>query len=220
MDSVSAMQSPAPSITTAYPSRAPRCRSCKLPKKGHPRSGCPNAPATPQHQFEGIPATAPPKIDSAPIHEIRAPRSLSVSIFSIQEEAEATDNVVRSASTRTASPPSTENKYPRLGQHLCAILNATSLSLTKLQDQGLDKWEIRVMGDEGNNIQRWILTVDRDGPCKESNQLTVFRSDVRHCGNPLRTRANPNSLLWVFVGGIVCGIVVTLIILMYSPDDL
>jgi hypothetical protein len=112
-----------------------------------------------------------------------------------------------------------KNKHPWLGQNLCAMLNTNSLNIIKLQDGGLDEWEIRVMGSEGN-VESWILTLAKDSRSKESKQSPVLRPDNQHC-NLRHTQAKPNSLLsGVFIGGIVCGIAVTLIVLMYLPDHL
>lgn len=113
-----------------------------------------------------------------------------------------------------------ENKHPWLGQNLRAVLNADSLNIIKLQDGGLDEWEVRVMGGEGNVSESWILTLAKDSCSKEFKQSPVLGLDNQHC--ILRhTQAKPNSpLSGVFIGGLVCGIAATFVVLMYFPDHL
>lgn len=228
MDSVPGMESPASSISTVSSSRAPRCKTCKLPRKGHPRSGCPKAP-TPQDQLksQGIPATAPPRI--GPVTKLRknVSRSPSFSIVSIQEEPETTDgHVVCLASSRTAapSPPPTgtgkdtmKTKHPRLVQDSHALLNANSLDLTNFQDRGLDEREVLVAGGRGD-VGKWVLTMKKDSTCRE--QSIALSVDNHRCGNQLHTEAKPYGWLSAFIGGVICGVGVTLIILMYWPDNL
>jgi hypothetical protein len=111
-----------------------------------------------------------------------------------------------------------KKEHRRRVQDFRALLNINSLSLTNLRDRGLDEWEVLVAGD-GGNMEKWVLTMKKDPACREQSESTALSVNNHRCGNQLHLRERHYNGLLVFTGA-VCGVVATLITLMYWPDNL
>lgn len=213
MDSASCTQSPSLSVTVSS-SRAPHCKTCKLPRKGHPRTGCPSLDnPDPEHQLRRKPSTAPPRIGTVAKRGQKISKIPSVSISSIQEDPETFDNsIAQPLPDGTAS----ETRHCLLAQDLGTLLSAYRLSLTELQNRGADKWEVLVTGT-GSDIDKWIATTKQSNISEERS--ATHGIDTQRCWSPLHAQEKLSSHFSVFMKGVLCGIIITLAVLMYFPDD-
>jgi hypothetical protein len=172
-----------------------------------------------EHQLRGKPSTAPPRIGAVAKRGQKKSKIPSVSISSIQEDPETFDNSESIAPPAQPLPSGTasEIRHRLLAQDLGTLLSAYGLSLTELQNRGSDKWEVLVTGT-GSDIDKWIATTKQSNISKE--QAATHGIDTQCCCSPLHTQEKFCSRFSVFMKGVLCGIIITLAVLMYFPDDI
>ncbi|KAF6740838.1 hypothetical protein DFP72DRAFT_1132807 [Ephemerocybe angulata] len=147
--------SPTPTPST---SRPPRCKICRNPKKGHPRSGCPYASESPSVQAIYIKQSTP--INGTPftsfIPESRSRLGTPVSM--VQPALTVTNHNSVSANPVTFIPTNQLTGPYSLPGDLRVLLGVKSLTLENFRVIGNNEWAFNISGSR-ECIERWIKEV-------------------------------------------------------------